>query len=145
MNVLVDTSIWSLALRRTRTGTQPDDREKNCVTELRELINEMRAQIIGPIRQELLSGIASQAQFEKLKDYLRPFQDLPVNSIDYEHAAELFNLCRNKGIRGSHIDFLICAIAERYDIPIFTTDKDFALYAEHIDITLHEPRKRSRQ
>ena len=144
MNVLVDTSIWSLSLRRTKSG-RLGGQENSCVTEVRELINEMRAQIIGPIRQELLSGIASQAEFKKLRDYLRPFQDLPIDSLDYERAAGLFNLCRSKGVQGSHIDFLICAVAERYSIPIFTTDKDFALYAEHIDIILYEPRKRSRQ
>lgn len=144
MNVLVDTSIWSLSLRRTESG-KLDGQENSWVTELRELINEMRAQIIGPIRQELLSGIAGQAQFKKLRDYLRPFPDLSVDSLDYERAAELFNLCRSKGVQGSHIDFLICAVAERHSIPIFTTDKDFALYAEHIDIILYEPRKRSRQ
>lgn len=145
MNVLVDTSVWSLALRRTKIDSKPDEPEDIYVTELRELINEVRAQIIGPIRQELLSGISSQAQFEKLRDYLRSFQDLPVDSQDYERAAELFNSCRNKGVQGSHIDFLICAVAQRYNIPIFTTDKDFSLYAQLINIVLHEPRKRSRQ
>ena len=145
MNVLVDTSVWSLALRRTKIDSKPGEPEDIYVTELRELINEVRAQIIGPIRQELLSGISSQAQFEKLRDYLRSFQDLPVDSQDYERAAELFNSCRNKGVQGSHIDFLICAVAQRYNIPIFTTDKDFSLYAQLINIVLHEPRKRSRQ
>jgi hypothetical protein len=145
MNVLVDTSVWSLALRRTKIDSKPGEPKDIYVTELRELINEVRAQIIGPIRQELLSGISSQAQFEKLRDYLRSFQDLPVDSQDYERAAELFNSCRNKGVQGSHIDFLICAVAQRYNIPIFTTDKDFSLYAQLIDIVLHEPRKRSRQ
>lgn len=145
MNVLVDTSVWFLALRRTKINSKPGEPKDVYVTELRELINEVRAQIIGPIRQELFSGISSQAQFEKLRDYLRPFQDLQVDSQDYERGAELFNSCRNKGVQGSHIDFLICAVAQRYSIPIFTTDKDFSLYAQLIDIVLHEPRERSRQ
>jgi hypothetical protein len=110
------------------------------VVELSELINEMRAQIIGPIRQEILSGISNEAQFQKLRAHLRPFEDLTIHSEDYEHAAECFNLCRSQGIQGAHIDFLICAVAERYNIPIFTTDKDFSLYANYLPISLHQPR-----
>jgi hypothetical protein len=47
---------------------------------------------------------------------------------DYESAAELCIKCRKNGIQGSQIDFLICAAAKQLDVPIFTTDKDFAHY-----------------
>ena len=61
MKVLVDTSIWSLALRRHGAISQED---QALVNGLSELINEVRVALIGPIRQELLSGISNQTQFE---------------------------------------------------------------------------------
>lgn len=137
MKVLVDTSIWSLALRRS--GVIPQE-EQTLVNELVELINDVRVALIGPIRQELLSGITVQAQFETLKEKLRAFEDLPLNQQDYERAAEFYNTCRKSGIQGSQVDFLICAVAEGRGVPIFTSDKDFYLYAKHLNITVYNLR-----
>ena len=134
MKVLVDTSVWSLALRRNL----PDDGPE--ASELIELIREVRVQMIGPVRQELLSGIKNRVQFQKLRNHLRAFTDLEVTTRDYEAAADFFNLCRGKGIQGSNTDFLICAIAARHKIPIFTTDEDFTLFKPHLPIMLHRPR-----
>ena len=135
MKVLVDTSVWSLALRRHLVSDAPE------VSELAELIREVRIRMIGPVRQELLSGMKSQAQFQKLRNHLRAFPDLEVTTRDYETAAEYFNLCRGKGVQGSNTDFLICAIAVRHKIPIFTTDADFTLFQQHLPVTLHPPRR----
>ncbi len=135
MRVLVDTSVWSLALRRNQPAEGAE------VAELVELIREVRVQIIGPVRQELLSGVRSQAQFRRLRDHLRAFPDLELTAGDYETAAEFFNICRGKGIQGSNTDFLICAIAARHKIPIFTTDGDFSLFQPHLPIVLHSPRR----
>lgn len=55
MNVLVDTSVWSLVLRRTGDVDHPE------AAELRALIADLAVRIIGPIRQEILSGIKSGA------------------------------------------------------------------------------------
>ncbi|MFZ3208211.1 MAG: PIN domain-containing protein [Geobacteraceae bacterium] len=134
MKVLVDTSVWSLALRRNPPADGPE------VPELIELIREVRIRMIGPVRQELLSGVKSQAQFQKLRNHLRAFPDLEVTTRDYESASEFFNLCRGKGIQGSNTDFLICAISVHHKIPIFTTDGDFTLFQPHLPITLHSPR-----
>jgi hypothetical protein len=134
MMVLVDTSVWSLALRRQNVPSDP------YVQELNDLITEFRAQIIGPVRQEILSGIRVPVQFEKLRDHLRAFPDLELLTEDYERAAEFLNMCRSKGIQGSNTDFLISAVADRYNIPILTTDKDFALYQQHLPVKLHIPR-----
>ena len=141
MKILVDTSVWSLALRRSGVRT-PE--EANLVHSLIELIDETRILMIGPIRQELLSGISSNKQFEELKEKLQAFRDLPLISSDYEKAAECYNICRSAGIQGSHIDFLICALAERENAPIFTTDNDFFHYAKHLDITLFSPKKKNK-
>jgi len=136
MKVLVDTSVWSLALRRGKDRTP----ENPHVQELRELIRELRVQMIGPIRQEILSGLRSLAQFRSLRDHLRTFPDLELTSLDYERASELFNLFRAKGVQGSNTDFLICAIAERHKCPILTTDADFKRFQKNIHLILHTPR-----
>jgi len=134
MKVLVDTSVWSLALRRKSPADSP------YVNELYELIREARVQIIGPIRQELLSGISNFDQFAKLKNHLSAFDDVELTTSHFERAAEFYNICKTNGIQGSNTDFLICAIAEDYRFSILTTDKDFEHYKEILPIVLHSPR-----
>lgn len=129
--VIVDTCIWSLALR----GETPRDRE--VTNELTALIEENRAKIIGLIRQEILSGYSDLARYEKLKNKLRAFPNEQVIDIDYESAAEYSNICRSKGVQGSHIDFLICAVAIRLKMQIYTSDKDFSHYSKHLPISLY--------
>ncbi len=135
MKILVDTSVWSLAFRRREPEPTP------AVLELRELIYEGRANIMGSVRQEVLSGIRSGTDYRRLRDALRAFPDVAVGTADYERAAELFNLCRQAGVQGSNTDFLICAVADREGMPILTTDKDFPLFARHIPVQLHQPRQ----
>jgi len=94
--------------------------------------------LIGPVRQEVLSGFANTTQFELLRSTLRAFIDLPLVAEDYEHAAELCNRCRQQGVQGSPTDFLICAVSLRYDAPVFTTDRDFKRYAGHTGVRLHD-------
>ncbi len=132
MNVLVDTSVWSLALRRR--GRRPQE----LAEELGHLIVDARVAIIGPIRQEILSGIREVRQFERLRRRLSAFPDLPLASDDYVTVARYFNLCRARGIQGSNTDFLICAAAVRNRLAIFTTDFDFVRFSEHLPITLYE-------
>lgn len=132
MKVVVDTSVWSPALRR---GEQESD---TAVQELRRLIHDHRVQMIGPIRQEILSGIRSESQFNKLRKLLESFPDLPVITEDYVTAAKYFNHCRSKGVQGSNTDFLICAMADRNRFSIFTADQDFELFSNHIRIILHK-------
>jgi predicted nucleic acid-binding protein len=131
MKVLVDTSIWSMALRRG-TGSASSEAE-----ELRNLIRDHRVQMIGPIRQEILSGIRSESQFRRLQRYLASFPDVPILIEDYVTAARFFNLCRSKGIQGSNTDFLICAVSVRNKSAIYTADRDFALFSEQVPIVLH--------
>lgn len=132
MNVLVDTPIWSYALR-TRNNEY-----KYEIDQLESLIRYQGVLIIGPIRQEILSGYSDLRKFKKLKEKLSYFENTPIQDMDYELAAELSNRCRKKGIQGSHIDFLICAVAKRIEVPIFTTDNDFSAYQKIISIKLYE-------
>lgn len=134
MNVLVDTSVWSLALRRAPLA------DAQASKELTELIREGRVTMLGAVRQELLSGVRGKAQFRRLRDHLRSFPDVAMESADYEEAATAFNRCRERGIQGSNTDFLICAVAQRRRLAIYTTDGDFRHFARVLRIALHEPR-----
>jgi predicted nucleic acid-binding protein len=124
MSVIVDTSIWSLALRR------------NTLDDTADVINSFRDLIMGCIRQEILSGIRHIEQFTKLRDYLRAFPNLELSIADYELAAEFFNTCRSHGVQGSNTDFLICATAVNRGYRILTTDKDFENFKVHIPVVL---------
>jgi predicted nucleic acid-binding protein len=127
--VLVDTPIWSLMLRRA-TATSPEAQR------LRRLVDSSQAAIIGPIRQELLSGIRDRQQYEAVRERLRPQIDLPLRTDHFERAAAFCNACRARGIQGSAVDFLICAVADLEHMTVYTTDKDFSLFARHLPIRL---------
>ena len=134
MKIIVDTCIWSLAVRRNNIQSN------SYVSELQELIKEIRVQLIGPVRQELLSGIKSGKQFDLLKTHLKAFDDLELEREDYELAAEYFNSARKKGIQRSNTDFLICALSTKHNMPILTTDKDFSNFQTVFPVNLHIPR-----
>ena len=124
--ILVDTSIWSLVLRRKQPG-----REAAILT---NLLLDLQVAMIGPIRQELLSGIREKATFDKLRQKLLALEDWIITTRDYETAAEFYNICRQHGVTGSHIDFLICAIAANNNMAIWTADKDFDNYGKYIPV-----------
>lgn len=130
--ILVDTCVWFLALRGSSA------RKAYIAEQLSRLIDDNQVKIIGAIRQELLSGYTDKSSYEKLRQKLKYFPNEPVLDSDYEAAAEYSNLCRSKGIQGSHTDFLICAAAIRADFKIYTTDKDFNYYAKHLPVKLFE-------
>ncbi|MEM8675072.1 MAG: PIN domain-containing protein [Cyanobacteria bacterium P01_G01_bin.67] len=130
MKIVVDTSVWSLVLRR-----QPQ--HNNLILDkLRDLISDGRVILLGAVRQEILSGIKHQVQYDKLKDDLRSFPNLSLDIEDYELAADYFNICRRNGIQGANTDFLICATANRRNYEIFTTDKDFLAFSQYLPIVL---------
>jgi len=134
MNVLVDTPVWSLALRR-----KPGDRNRQewaLVQLLADLVGKGQAQMVGVVRQELLSGIREEAQFLRLRNALRLYGDSALETADHEEAARMSNACRRRGITGSSIDFLLCAVAARRRWMVLTTDSDFKRYAQVVDVQL---------
>lgn len=137
MTVLVDTTVWSLALRRRHDRLSSS--QTRLVHEWRDLVLDGRAAIIGPIRQEALSGIRATDVFERLRLHLAGFDCIEIGLDDYDRAAHFYNTLQSAGVAGSAIDLLICAVASRADVPIFTTDRDFRRYAERLPIRLHEP------
>jgi len=115
--------------------------ERSLVAELAELISEGRSRLLGLVRQEVLSGIRTQAQLEDLRAALRAFPDVVTDTADYESAAEASNRCQARGVTVSVVDALICAVALNRGWAIFTTDIDFEHHARILPITLHACRK----
>jgi len=131
VNVIVDTCVWSRFLRRNRLSTDP------VAAEVARLVRADAVELMGPIRQELLSGAQPDERFEQLRDYLRFYRNLPLDEADDELAASYYNLCRQRGIQGTGTDLLICAAAVRRGLKIFTTDADFDSFATYLPIKLH--------
>lgn len=131
MKVIVDTSVWSLALRS-------DQKVNNShhVALFRELITDGRVVLLGVVRQEILSGIRQPHQYNQLKNYLSGFPHLELDIKDYEVAAEFYNTCRHQGVKGANTDFLICAAAVRRNYSILSTKKDFDNFSQYISISL---------
>jgi predicted nucleic acid-binding protein len=96
--------------------------------------------MLGSIRQELLSGAQPRDRFAQIKEYLRHFPNLSLDEEDDENAAQYYNTCRQHGVQGTATDLLICAVAVRYGLRIFTTDTDFDLYADRLPIRRHKNR-----
>lgn len=128
---VVDSDVWSEALRKKKGSD-----ESWQVARLRELILADEVQMLGAIRQEALSGIRSPEKFGEIRGKLRAFPDGVLGEGIYEKAATFYNLCRGRGIQGSHIDFLICAFAVEKKMEILTKDRDFERYAPYIPIEL---------
>ncbi len=130
MKVLVDTPVWSMLLRRRNV-------DAGAVAELSRLILADQATLIGVVRQEILSGLRQADQYQRVRRSLKPYNEMTPAYDDYDTAAQFSNTCRHSGVQGSNVDFLICAVAIRYDLAIYTTDKDFHYYAKHLPIRLH--------
>lgn len=131
MNVIVDTSVWSLAFRRTRPEqTLP-------VEKLTRLLQEGESIfLLGIILQELLQGLRSRKDFNRLSDKLSPFPMVEPRREDYVEAARLRNQLSAKGIQAGTIDFLIAAICIQYKCLLLTTDRDFDAIAGHSALKL---------
>ncbi len=90
---------------------------------LTDAIQDGRVVIIGPIRQEVLSGIQELAQFDKLRAALEAFRDEELKTAHYEEAARMFNLCRSHGVECGSTDILMCAVAAKMRCAILTYDQ----------------------
>lgn len=132
MRLLVDACVWSLLLRR-RTTIRASN-EQAAVSLLERVIRDGRAAIIGPVRQEVLSGVKHEAQFEKLRETLALFRDESISTSDYEEAARLYNRCRGHGIECGATDILLCAVAIRLQYGILTTDQGLERCATFLKI-----------
>ncbi len=130
--VIVDSDVWSEAFRRKPDSWSPQ------VKRLQELIDKEEILMIGPIRQEVLSGLREGKRYDAIRKALRSWLDEPLKTEVFEMAASFYNLCRSKGVQGSHTDFLICSCAVSWDAEILSKDNDYKQYAKHIPIQLCE-------
>lgn len=133
--ILVDTSVLSLVLRRRRVDLSR--RETHVVRELERISLTGLAGIVGPVRQELLSGVRAGVQFERLREALDGFPLLALATSTWDEAARCSNLCRSRGLAASQTDMLLCAVCIERDAPLFTLDADFPRYARCLPIRLH--------
>ena len=131
MNVLVDTSVWSLALRR---DAPPDVKETQILA--RRLERQDVLFSTGIVVQELLQGFRGPKQRERLIDY---FSALPLITPDLEdhiEAATIQRTCRRKGIQITTIDALLAQLAIGHDLEFLTTDRDFTLMSRHVPLRI---------
>lgn len=97
--------------------------------------------MIGPIRQELLSGIKEAGQFETLRVNLEPFPDEQLDSRDYEEAARMYNVCRTQGVECGPVDMLICWVALRRKWRVLANDASLNRCVEILQTWMESQRK----
>ena len=131
MNFLVDTSVWSLALRRSEPETESE------VARLREaLFARESIYTTGLILQELLQGFRGPHQRDAI---LRRFSALPTitpDRDDHVEAAEVRNRCRRNGVQLGTIDALLTQLAIRHELVLLSTDRDFRHAAAHVPLNV---------
>ena len=128
---IIDTSVWSEALRRKKKTINSSD------TIVRKIIeNDDEIVILGIILQEILTGITDDKLFREIRNILDDFLYLEITKNDYIYASELNNKCRSKGITAGSIDFLIASIAIRSELELVTFDKDFYNISKYTDLKI---------
>ena len=134
MTLLVDTSVWSLALRRDVQGTEPE------VPVLRDaLFGASSVVTTGLILQELLQGFAAPKAADLIIERFAALALIQADRTDHIAAAELRNLCRRAGVQVGTVDALIAQICMRHDLILLSTDKDFAHMAKHCSLQIWKP------
>ena len=93
--VLVDSDVWSEAFRKGR-------RKSRAVFLLLEFVENDEVEMIGPVRQEALSGIKEERELEEIRGILRAFPSRLLEDSIFELAASFCNVCRSNGIQGSN-------------------------------------------
>lgn len=131
MSMLVDTSVWSLALRRDAEQSEPQ------VVALREaLMGADQVFTTGFILQELLQGFAGPKARAQLVERLSALAFLQPDRDDHIEAAEVRNACRRRGVQIGTIDALLVQLCRRHDLVLLSTDLDFQGAAKHVEFRL---------
>ena len=126
MTLLVDTSVWSLALRRDAISTAAPVRALHTA-----LLGDEIVVTTGLVLQELLQGFTGP---KARKNIIERFAALPLLSPDrrdHIDAAELRNSCRRAGVELATIDALLAQLCIRHELTLLTTDNDFLHAADH--------------
>ena len=133
MSLFVDTSVWSLALRRDEPSGAPEVKVLRQALEGGDIVATT-----GLILQELLQGFAGP---RARKDIVERFTALPLlvpDRRDHIDAADLRNRCRRAGVRLGTIDALLAQLCVRHELTLLTTDNDFVRAASHCPLRLWE-------
>ncbi len=129
--ILVDTSVWSLFLRKRGPADHPAVRMLSAF-----LVEDQDVVLTGLILQEILQAFRSEATFKKLVSYLDSFSLLELQRVDCVAAAALHRRCAGKGISASTADCQIAALAIAHDCELLTTDRDFDYIAQYSPLKL---------
>lgn len=131
MTLLVDTSVWSLALRRDGAG---DTRE---VMALRDALDGADSVVTtGLVLQELLQGFNGPKAREAIIERFGALPLIQPDRQDHIGAAEVRNLCRRHGVQVGTIDALLIQLCGRYELTLLSADKDFEHAAPHLPFRL---------
>ena len=134
MTLLVDTSVWSLALRRDGSPGQPE------VRALADALAGADAVVAtGLVLQELLQGFNGPRSVAAI---VERFQALPLihpDRQDHIAAAEVRTVCRRSGVQIGTIDALLLQVCGRHDLTLLTTDQDFVHAARYVPVKLWRP------
>lgn len=134
MSLLVDTSVWSAALRRDRPTHG---------AEVRMLIRALEGSdtlfTTGLVLQEILQGFAGPKSRELIVERFSALPLIVPDRDDHIQAAELRNLCRRKGVQIGTIDALLAQLCLRHDLTMLTTDGDFNHLAKHTKLKVWTP------
>jgi len=125
MSLLVDTGVWSMALRRDTPVDLPEVNVLGDALESGELVVTT-----GLILQEILQGFSGPRAREAVLDRFSSLPFLVPDRGDHIEAASLRNECRRKGRQVGTIDALLAALCIRHELSILTTDRDFRRIAE---------------
>jgi predicted nucleic acid-binding protein len=131
MTLLVDTSVWSLALRRDAQAGEPR------VQQLKEaLLGSEMVVTTGLILQELLQGFSGPKAQAQIVERFAALPLLQPDRDDHVKAAALRNTCRRAGVQVGTIDALLAQLCIRYELTLLTTDKDFTYLAKHCPLRI---------
>jgi predicted nucleic acid-binding protein len=134
LNLLVDTSVWSLLLRRDRPSRVP---QVDVLVDALEAGN--RVLCTGLILQELLQGFSGPKAKKQIVDRFAAFPLLNPDREDHIAAAELRNLCRTRGVQAGTIGALLAQLCIRHELTLLTTDADFDHIAKHTSLHIWAP------
>ena len=131
MNVFVDTSVWSLALR---LDAPRDIKETHILAQCLERHDVLFS--TGFIVQELLQGFRGPKQRDRLIEHFSTLPLIVPDLRDHIEAATLQTICRRKGIQITTIDALLAQLAIAHDLELLTTDRDFSLISRHVPLRI---------
>ena len=131
MSLLVDTSVWSLALRRDGAQDAPEVMALHTA-----LLGADQVFTTGLVLQELLQGFAGPKAGEQIIERFATLAFLQPDREDHIEAAQVRNACRRKGVQVGTIDALLIQLCRRHDVVLLSADKDFENARQHVPIGL---------